>query len=619
MPAFSPIAATYGARVEQFLESPQDYTRYHSKLNKKLQSLRHRCRLVTRDTKRYSSKEKYSKLTSDDYDKRNKLYGILVLLHIERDLSLVETLKLRAHQRGKLKQSERKVIGTRLKRAYKVAQNLVALTKNEGQWISRVQYLMYASLVHAEYLLHGKSAKRKNSVEISRELAFAIGTARFLNEMKLLSDPVLDYIRSKYEYSLMQHAGDIVSQTELQSYIAQLLNSARDRGEELATLLFNNGLSRVLQKSIMVQQSPDKVQWRAFNCKIRDPQIAQLIQSARSIRVHNVADYDAMSLKWDEALSKQEVRVHQNLGEEEYGNGNSNANNSNDDYDDEIGGEENEQILLAYIKYHSIFTSILRGNYLFNQLWSQWVKLGSSMSARLAKYKEMERIVNGMERRLQDITEVPGVYSDDELLANIELVATYFKLHLSCGCLASMYQSKGKYREALALYVDAYQKLIAKLEEIKDTDHLLLPREMINKKKLDQLRRLIENGWKSVIALAEYEDDLHKEGMVSKFKPTLVEVLNSGFVSPSDVSLERLFPLRPVIKPIPAKPTLFDLSFNYIDYTPSNKENWAFVPTKDNAMAPSQEQREPEEKEVEKEDTETVTTKRRGFLGFFSR
>ena len=613
MPAFSPIAATYGARVEQFLESPQDYTRYHSKLNKKLQSLRHRCRLVTRDTKRYSSKEKYSKLTSDDYDKRNKLYGILVLLHIERDLSLVETLKLRAHQRGKLKQSERKVIGTRLKRAYKVAQNLVALTKNEGQWITRVQYLMYASLVHAEYLLHGKSAKRKNSVEISRELALAIGTARFLNEMKLLSDPVLDYIRSKYEYSLMQHAGDIASQAELQNYIAQLLNSARDKGDELATLLFNNGLSSVLQKSIMGQQSPDRVQWRAFNCKIRDPQIAQLIQSAKSIRVHNVGDYDAMSLKWDEALSKQEVRVHQNLGEEEYGN-------DNDD-DDEIGSEENEQILLAYIKYNSIFTSISRGNYLFSQLWSQWVKLGSSMSARLAKYKEMERIVNGMERRLQDIAEVPGVYSDDELLANIELAAIYFKLHLSCGCLASMYQSKGKYREALALYVDAYQKLTAKLEEIKDRDHLLLPREIINKKKLDQLMRLIENGWKSVIALAEYEDDLHTGSLVSKFKPTLVEVLNSGFVQPSDVSLERLFPLRPVIKPIPAKPTLFDLSFNYIDYTPANKENWASVPTKDSATptAPSQSQRESEEREAEKEDTETATTKRRGFLGFFSR
>ena len=185
----------------------------------------------------------------------------------------------------------------------------------------------------------------------------------FLNEMKLLSDPVLDYIRSKYEYSLMQHAGDIVSQAELQNYIAQLLNSARDKGDELATLLFNNGLSSVLQKSIMGQQSPDKVQWRAFNCKIRDPQIAQLIQSARSIRVHNVGDYDAMSLKWDEALSKQEVRVHQNLGEEEYGN-------DNDD-DDEIGSEENEQILLAYIKYNSIFTSISRGNYFFSQLWSQ--------------------------------------------------------------------------------------------------------------------------------------------------------------------------------------------------------------------------------------------------------
>lgn len=116
MPIFSPINATYGVRVEQILETDQDFVKYHDKLNRKLQKLRHRCQGVTKDTKKYSEKEKFSKITSDNYDKQSKLYGVLYLLQVERDLSLVETLKLRGRQRGKLKRPERKVIQTRLKK-----------------------------------------------------------------------------------------------------------------------------------------------------------------------------------------------------------------------------------------------------------------------------------------------------------------------------------------------------------------------------------------------------------------------------------------------------------------------------------------------------------------------
>lgn len=111
MTYYSPLAATYGVRVDQFLETAQDFTKYHAKLNTKLQKLRRRCRITTKDTKHYSSKEKYSKITSEDYDTKNKLFGALVLLHAERDLAFAEELKLKAHARGAktLKKSEKKL------------------------------------------------------------------------------------------------------------------------------------------------------------------------------------------------------------------------------------------------------------------------------------------------------------------------------------------------------------------------------------------------------------------------------------------------------------------------------------------------------------------------------
>jgi len=598
MVVYSPIAATYGSRIEQFVETESDFSKYHDKLNVKLRHLRHRCKIVTKDTRKYSAKEKYSKITSDDYDKKNKLFGALVLMHSERDLSFAEAIKLRIRQRGKPKGGEQKLLETRLKKAYKTSQNLLKITQNEGQWITRAQYLAYAKIVHAEYLIFGKKVKTKNNKLITKELALALAACAFLKDKQILPTDIIDYLNTRYEYTLTQYGEGITSAVDVHNFVSKIVEAERDTNDELASLLFKNGYITKLE-DVEMEKGPvnNKIEWRAFNCKIKDNQIAQLINDVSVVQIKDIADYSSKLSKWEAILSKQHDRMARQVGDEMDVEG-----------DENIDNEENEEILLAYIKFQTIFTFISRDASLFNKLWKQWEKLGSSMSSKLTKYKEIERIVKNLKSYLKEVTELPGIYSDDELIFQLELSMDYFQLYLNAGCLASLYQSKGKYRESLAIYVHSYQTLQGKLQVQKNTPLINLPEELLTEQALAKLDDMIKTGWKSVIALAEYEKELNTSYIVQKYQPTVIEKIDSVSVKPSDVHLNNLFPLRPIVKPVGAKPTLFDLAFNYIEY-----EEDVNAKTKYNETV------EKKNLDGEQNTPDDQPAKKRGFLGLFGR
>lgn len=602
MGIFSPISATYGVRVDQLLETADDYRRYHSKLNRKLQGLRHRCQVVTKDTRKYSSKEKYSKFDNTEYDHKNKLYGVLVLLHAERDLSLVERLKLRARQRGKFKTSEKRVLRTRLRRAVQTTERLVNLTKNEGQWVTRMQYLIYRKLVHVEYLAHGNLSKNKDSKTISKELSLCFAALSHLRQSNLISETTFDFLQGTYEYTLKQHAGNILSTAELKNFVVTKVGEAHETDDELAKLLFSNGYKIELQDIKRDDTgSLEKIQWRAFTARIHDLQVENFIQEAQSIVIKNISSFDDKLSKWQQALERQEERIENHEAQEE----------EEEEEFDGVESSENDQILLAFIKYNMLFTSILRDNYLFNQLWNQWTKLGTSMPSKLTKYKEIERIVNNLLKYLQDIMELPGVYSDDNLLAQLQLCRIHFKLTLSSGCLASIYQSKGEYMKSLALHLDAHKQLSASLRDVGDLNEIIVPSNILSQRKINCLQHLIKTGWTSVLALAQYEKRL-AEREQNKYEPSLIERLDFGSVKPEMIKLDNMFPLRPKLGPVPSKPTLFDLAFNYISYetTDEQKQNEAITTEQSAASFPD---------EKERAQTQQESNKKRGFLGIFSR
>ncbi|CCC71003.1 hypothetical protein NCAS_0G01160 [Naumovozyma castellii] len=587
MGIYSPIAATYGVRVEQFLESDSDFVKYHAKLNKKLIKLRHHCGLVTKDTRRYTTKEKFSKVTVEDYDKKNKLFGALVLLLAERDLALAETLKLRARQRGKLKDGEKKVLSTRLKKTCKTIEKLIELTQNEAQWVTRAQYLIYGKLAKVEYLMYGKHAKRKESSNIARNLALALAGLQYLNQLKHVDAVTLEAINSKYEYALRQHSGNVISSADLRNFITKQVEESAAENDELAKLLLKNGYTlKLVNVDVDAVKSSTHIQWRSFTAEVHDPEVVQAIEEAKKIVIKDVSDYSDMLLKWSEAVDKQETRLA-TMDEDEQ-------------MLDEDDNKENDQILLSYLKYNMIFVSILRDNSLFTQLLKQWEGLGPSISAKLTKYKELDRIVKNLLKYLQDVMELPGVYSDDQLMSQLECCKIYYQLNLNSQCLAPLYQSKGKYMEALALYVDSLQKLESKLEDIGNMDEIVLPDKVLNKKNLKVLDLAIKLGLKSVVALAEYEKSLNKDSS-SNYEASLIEKIDTQSIEPQDINLNNLFPLRPKIQPISSKPTLFDLAFNYINY--EEEQPVSPAPAKEKLV---------EEPQVESQ-------KKKGFLGLFGR
>lgn len=587
MSSYSPLLATYGVRVDQLLETAQDFARYHEKLNKKLQKLRHKCQLTTRDTKKYQLKEKYSQLTCADYDEKTKLYAVIVLLHAERDLALAEILKLRALQRGKLKKSERKVIGTRLKRAMQTSEKLAELTKNETEWNTRVQYLVYNKFARAEYLTHGKQHRHKDSSKISKELALSFAALKYLQKESMISEGVVEFLHARYEYTLKQHADRAFSSTELHNFVVEKVEQAYEDGDEMVKLLVDNGYKPQRQET-EAGTSFKEIRWRAFTAKVYDPQVEELIAESKAVSIKGVPDYDVKLLKWQQALEKQETRIAL----------------QDEDEKDEEDNQENDQILLTYIKYNALFTSVLRDNYLFGQLWQQWTKLGTAMSSRLTKCKEIERIVKNLQKYLQDIMELPGVYQDDELMEQLEISKLYFQLSYTSGCLGNLYQLKGRYLESLALHVDAHHKLQEKISEMGEFQNILIPLEILSHKKIESLQQLIRSGWKSVVSLAEYESQLKAQGQ-TPYQLTLIEKLDASKIMPSDVNLSNIFPLRPKLRPIPSKPTLFDLAFNYMDYSGEDSGSASSWTTqKSESVSPS---------------NNNTTNKKRGFLGLFGR
>lgn len=603
MGLYSPIGNTFGVRVEQLLETSSDYDKYHAKLNKKLQKIRHRLDLVVKDTKRYSSKHKYGDISQEDFNK-NPLFAALFLVHSERDLAFVESIKLKARERGKLKKSESKLLTTRLKKIQKYNDKLLELTKDEKYWSTRLQYLIFSSLSTVEYLVFGKHAKRKESQKISTNLAFSFAGLSLLHDKKLLHSSVIENIKARYEYTLKQHASNVISSIDIQNFINSTIANARDssKDNEIVKLLIDNGyqISQTLKGTNQENVStttkiPTSINWRAFVAKIGDIEVAELIHAAKSIKSKNVTAYEEQLNKWQAALAKHNHYID-----------NKDEHLDAMDVDDE-DNDEYDQILLAYIKYHILLASILRDNYLFIQLMKQWygmISSGSaSFSSKLNKYNEIERIVKNLSKFLQDTMEVPGIYSDDDLLAELELMKTYYNSTLASSCLAQLYQTKGKYLDSLALHVHAQHELKDKLHIVGELNQIILSKDILSKHKIETLQNSIVSSWNSVIALAEYEKKMNAQDYSSKFDPTVIEKVSANKqINPQDVKLKNLFPMRPKVRPVSAKPTLFDLAFNYLSYEDEPA-------SKGHVEQPKQEQPKVEEQ----------APKQRKFLGIFGR
>ncbi|AAS53221.1 AFL153Wp [Eremothecium gossypii ATCC 10895] len=534
---YSPLRATYGVRSDQYLEDYDDYRHYHGKLNAKLMSLRRRLQLTTRDTRRYSAKEKYSKVGAAEYQ-RNRLHGLAMLLHAERDIAYAETLKLRARERGWLKKSERRLLTTRLKKAWRTAGKLLEMTADEGRWVVRAELLVYEKLARVEYLVHGKHSRRKDSDRIAQELALSVAALEYLCTEGEVAAETVATINGRFDYMLRQHA-QCFSSAELQAFTAKVVNTRKD--DPLLVLLLAHGYELPVEGAAAADGGlQTEVKWRSYNAQIHEPNVARLLNEIKTQDATQVSEHDDPVLKWNAAIDAQRQSMERRQEEGVHYEG------------------EDDQILLTYLQFNYLCATMGRDVALLQPLWVEWQE--GRRTARFTKYKQLNHVINNIITHAEEAMGLPGVYSDDELTAYLKLVKVFYRAQLVGRGLAPLYQEEGKHQEALALYAGSMQNLRTAMSAM-PRDTAFDPFNILDN--VSELQKALESSCRSVAALAEYTGNSSRPAQ--QYELSLLEKMNTNtFIDYANIYTGNLFPLRPRVMPVSAKPTLFDLAFNYI-------------------------------------------------------
>lgn len=287
-----------------------------------------------------------------------------------------------------------------------------------------------------------------------------------------------------------------------------------------------------------------EIDWRSYTARVKDETTSRLLSRAQNVKFDDLESYDNALILWQEALENHSSFI-----------------SKADQNDDE---EQDDQILLAYIKYSSLITRLRRDQTLLS-----------------GNKKESLRILDTIITTINEIKELPGVYSDDELFQNLELLSQYYQ-GLKLKMIGQIYFDDKSYKESLLLCTKS-------LESLKDAK-FTVEIEFISNKDLQTLQSDILTLKQNSHVLAQIEQGLSKDKSVAddvyKFSNDYKNIVNFQ------------------IEAAPVKPVLFDVAFNYISYNKSDtKTQFQKQTTQEKAHA-SQEQTE---------------NKKKGFFGIFGR
>lgn len=584
---YSPLGVTFGYRSDLLLESSADHHKYHLKLNRKLKQLRGRLNLISKDTKTYKGTEKLVKIDNENYNK-NRLYGFLMLLMAERDLVFAESIKLEARDRGRFKPKEIKLLRSRIKRALEHCSKLLELVKDEDKNSIVAELYIYEKLVRVEYELYGRNqVNYSDAVAVSQNLSIAFAAIDLLVKRDVLRDEVSEAIKNRYNYILKEKSNAFTS-NEQKKYIYNVLNE--NQKDKLIQLL---GADELMVEEFDEDGSHEQsrqINWRSYSAVVEDIRVFEVLSDLQEVHANNdtLTMLEEKIIKWNKAIDIQRDHMESNNDEDE--------------------SNENNQILLTYLQYNSLVTSVERDSFLFNQLSAQWSKiLDKSMATRVAKYKEIEHIVKGMTTRLDQVMDLPGVYSDMDLTNEINLLKVFYETSFISGFLAPLFQSKNKFVEALSLYLDSQRKLENATNNISSWETLSVSK-LLSKGTIETLKNSISTSWKGVLALAEYEKSLQVTTPEKRYQKSLVETLESE-IEPIVTTLDNLFPLRPRVRPVPAKPSVFDMAYNYFSlYLPESGASVNLSPETESSTKFMEDSAESEK-----------VAKKKGIFGFFGK
>ena len=544
-----PLANTYGVRSELFLQSADDYHRQRHRTNKKLNKLRRELKLITKDTKNYKDKEKITQIVAENYD-MEPLFGDVLLYLVERDLLYAQETRLLLDVHSS--KPKEKFLVSKYKKALQNAKHLLEVIKNETDDLKTLEILTYTAIIK------GSIAITKKKYDISL-YAFSIAKCaiHFLYNYQKLPET----IAKEFYYEI---ADGIIDPALKVSASSEKLNFT-DLTELAKLQIFNIELIPYLYKAVKIIESHNatyvtptsennidllkEVKWGSYSAQLTSDDLSLAImkinEELKNIDDKNTSSFDSPLISYQDAITLHTQEMERNSS------------------NDEESNNQEQYIILTYLKYNYLLLRIRRDNTIMKDLDAQIVENQNSKK-KLSTQKIIEllkdylKINEGIAVSLVEINDLPGIANDDELVDLLNTVGVYFKVK-NQQKLSQAYLISHQYKEALALIVNS-SKLLQSCKEF----NVELEGNLPTNKDLEKLKVEIEDEKSRLYTLTTYFNEINKEQSSFGSKYISDDISKFPKLSPSEL-LKHVYPLKFDFQPVNVKPVLFDIAYNYID------------------------------------------------------
>lgn len=531
------LAQTFGARGT--LHSASDFHQYKKHIRKRVWKLRKDLGIQVKDTKHYQEKQKTFEIDSGDYDSDER-YGLVLLNLAERDLAYA--LEISSVSEVSSSRSKEKFILSKYKRGVQYSKQLVEISFNEKSTSKKVEIYTYYAILQGVLLV-----KQKKWTLGSLSLSVARNALEFLEEygeyteakqshlyrelIESYVDPSLNVaiLHSSYSGGLNVVSKIIIDKhSELEETFEDLLDLIKGVDRSFLELSVDD---KEVEKKLI-----DKITWINYSAKLNNSDTARSIMKVENLKTvdSDIATYDPVLLGWQEILESHEADIERSAGYED-------SDESRD-----------LQIIQSYIKYNLYFVKVRRDLALVAELQSK-------SNLTVDGYKDILRIYDIVLATIKDIQDLPGVYSDQDLLNDV-LIFQAFVEGSKLSIVSKVYGLATKHRQALLILASVDEKL-ASTGELTTK----FPGKVFEQSKLDDLKAAIIDAKDKAHVLAQFELELGTAGRSKTVAEAPQEVSYVGSLK----DLKKAGSLINIkqIKPVSLKPVFFDLAYNYIGET----------------------------------------------------
>lgn len=547
----SPLAITIGNRMSAYLSTSEDYHKYRKRLNRELLRLRHELDLVTRDTKNYKEKEKISKISADNYSQNGK-YGLLLLLTAERDLLFSLEIKSLLEISNESVSSYKTLMISKLKKCVNGTKKLLSIMDNESDDILALEVYIYAALNEGslainkrrwenalnafsvakcglEFLNHHHNQEKQAEDDNNEDEDF---NKTFINELiETLIDPSLNLSISQIDNFQLSNSSDLktISRKYCHAKSVPYLQKAIE-------IIKTHDPKFVSEISSSIQLI-DSITWRDHRAHLYNDEIAYKIMELTKPEINQYQElekFDGLITGWNEVLELHETDL-----------------NKNQDEDDQEKIQD-RAILLTFINYNLLFTKIRRDLILVALLTKDFEK--ALKYSKLVVNKDVTRVYLSITGTLNQIKELPGVYNDDDLMQSLDNMMTFYNAKRLVRLSNSFLLNEDFLAGLKVLKTVSDQLDKDEFYSVSDFPYSITDNQEFNDFKQELTQLLYKTQVLAQYASAELNTDGYVVENMHKF-PTSKKLMNVG----DSCKLNAMV----------SKPVLFDIGFNYINYTAS--------------------------------------------------